>query len=301
MLNSGNRIGFLVSALVVTSYCVLFWLIIIRPRITDALTLLRPTKKSRSGPGTYLLYWSSPLLFAALWGIASYTGLAAGTAIPTPSGVFLSFCRLFRSGTLPAEALISFSRILVGFFLASLVGVPLGLFTGTFIVGRLIFAPVNSFLRYIPPTAFIVLLIVYFGVDESFKYAVVFSGVVFFITQMTIDAVDDVDTRYIEIALASGTSNWGVFRSVVLPSSWPRIFDILRINLSAAWTFLVAAELIGAERGLGHFIAISQRFLRLEDVYAGILTFGIIGILTDAGLERLSHKLFRWYYVALKR
>ncbi len=205
------------------------------------------------------------------------------------------------SGTLLVEALISFRRVLIGFVLASIVGVPLGLASGAFLVGRTLVAPTNSFLRYIPPTAFIALLIVYFGVGESFKYAVVFLGLVFFIAQMVLDVVDDVDTPYVEIALTSVSSNWDIFQRVIIPFSWPRIFDVLRINLSAAWTFLVAAELIGAERGLGHLIAISQRFLRLGDLYSGIVAFGIIGLLTDYALERLSRRLFRWYFVSLSR
>ena len=301
-LFSGANIGLFISTLIVISYGLLFWGIIIRRRLTGALIYGR-TDSKRSVPARQLsiLYWISPILFLALWGIASYIGIASISAVPTPAGVLLSFWELLKSGTLITEAFISLSRILIGFFLASVAGVLLGLFAGSFLIGRQLIAPVNSFLRYIPPTAFIVLLIVYFGVDETFKYAVVFFGVIFFIIQMIIDVVDDIDTRYIEIGLTSGSSNWDVFRYVILPASWPRILDVLRINLSAAWTFLVAAELIGAERGLGHFIAVSQRFLRLEDVYAGVLTFGIIGLLTDSGLEICSQKLFRWYYVALKR
>ncbi|MDQ3819940.1 MAG: ABC transporter permease [Acidobacteriota bacterium] len=291
-----------VYLLIIGTYGIFFWRFILRRGLVDSLTHISMggRRKALAGEQSFL-YWFSPILFLALWGVASSTGIASTKAVPSPGGVLLSFWRLLKSGTLLTEASISFSRIIIGFFFASTVGTVLGMVAGAFLVGRQLIAPVNSFLRYIPPTAFIVLLIVYFGVDETFKYAVVFLGVIFFIIQMIIDAVDDIDARYIEIALTSGSSNWGIFKNVILPSSWPRVLDVLRINLSAAWTFLVAAELVGAERGLGHFIAISQRFLRLEDVYAGIMTFGIIGFLTDFGLELLSHRLFRWYYVALKR
>ena len=164
-------------------------------------------------------------------------------------------------------------------------------------MNRLI-VPVNSFLRYIPPTAFISLLIVYFGIGETYKYAVIFLGVIFFIVQMVIDVVEDIDRRYFEMGLTSGYSNLRVFKEVVVPASWPRVVDVLRINLSAAWTFLVAAELIGAEKGLGHLIAVSQRFLRIDELYVGILSFGIIGIVTDRAIELTSRKLFRWHYVS---
>ena len=118
---------------------------------------------------------------------------------------------------------------------------------------------------------------------------------------MVIDVVDDVDMRYIEMGLTSGFSKWEIFSKVIVPFCWPRVLDVLRINLSAAWTFLVAAELVGAERGLGHLIAVSQRFLRIGDLYAGILTFGIIGLTTDKFISSISRWLFRWYYVELRR
>lgn len=215
--------------------------------------------------------------------------------------IVLSFVNLLSSGELVIQALISFKRVVVGFVLASILGVSIGLLAGSFLVMNHLVAPVNSFLRYIPPTAFISLLIVYFGVGETYKYAVIFLGVIFFIIQMVIDVVDDVDMRYMEIGLTSGYSNWDLFKRVIAPFCWPRILDVLRINLSAAWTFLVAAELVGAESGLGHLIAVSQRFLRVGDLYAGILTFGIIGLITDKFLSVASRWLFKWYYVELKR
>jgi NitT/TauT family transport system permease protein len=291
--------GLYVSAIIVITYGCLFYGLLVRQRLVASLICTG----ERRGPRRIAigaLYWTSPLLFLAVWGIASYSGLAPTRTLPSPDEFARSLWALTASGTLPVEALISFKRIVVGFTLASVIGVPVGLFAGTFLVGRQLIMPVNSFLRYIPPTAFIALLIVYFGVDEGFKYAVVFLGVIFFIVQMVVDVVDDVDHSYVEIALTSGLSNWEIFRTVIVPFGWPRVFDVLRINLSAAWTFLVAAELIGAERGLGHFIAVSQRFLRLGDLYSGILAFGVIGLATDTALERLARRLFRWYYVALK-
>lgn len=295
-----ETVGTYVSAAFVVCYGFIFWRGIVRQRLISSLNCIEDRRKTRSR-GLTLFYWASPIFFASLWGLASYSGLASSQTIPSPEQFGRSFWDLTLSGTLVTEAFISFNRVLLGFAAATLVGVPLGLMAGTFVVARGLIGPTTSFFRYIPPTAFIALLIVYFGVGEQFKYSVVFLGVVFFITQMVTDVVDDMDSRYVEIALTSGLSNSDVFLHVIIPFCWPRIFDVLRINLSAAWTFLVAAELIGAERGLGHFIAISQRFLRMGDLYTGIVAFGIIGLLTDFGLELLSHRLFRWHYTALKR
>jgi NitT/TauT family transport system permease protein len=172
---------------------------------------------------------------------------------------------------------------------------------GSYLLANRLIVPVNSFLRYIPPTAFISLLIVYFGIGETYKYAVVFFGVIFFIIQMVIDVAEDVDKRYLEMGQTSGWGNWDIFNRVVMPASWPRIVDVLRINLSASWTFLVAAEIIGAEKGLGHLISVSQRYLRIDELYVGVLTFGVIGIITDQLIDKSSRKAFRWYYVSLRQ
>jgi NitT/TauT family transport system permease protein len=291
--------GLSVSVLLAVVYACLFGGLIIRKGLLSSLA--SNVERRKPSKRVYLLYWSSPFLLVALWGTVSYSGLVSTEILPTPGQLLRSLYSLTVSGILPVEALISFRRIVVGFTLASIIGVPLGLLVGAFFVGRQLILPANSFLRYIPPTAFISLMIVYFGVEENFKYAVVFFGVIFFIVQMVVDVVDDVDYRYVEMSLTSGLSNWEIFIQVIVPSAGPRVFDVLRINLSAAWTFLVAAELIGAERGLGHFIAVSQRFLRMGDLFSGILAFGIIGLVSDAALERVSRRLFRWYYVALKR
>ncbi len=291
-----NKIQFLSFSLVLAIYIALFWLVFVRRRLTGQLLLTTDYKRYR---GLSLIYWSSPFLFLAIWGLVSSSGGLRN--IPTPIEVLKSFVTLTSTGQLINEARVSVERVAIGFILASVIGVPVGLLAGTFVIANRLVTPVNSFLRYIPPTSFIALLIVYFGVDEAYKYAVIFFGLIFFIIQMVVDVVDDLDKRYIEIGITSGFSNWDLFTSVVVPSCWPRVWDVLRINLSAAWTFLVAAEIVGAESGLGHLIAVSQRFLRISDLYAGILAFGIIGLVSDKSLEVVSKWLFKWYYIELRR
>lgn len=288
----------LAFAIALIAYAFLYWRVIARNRLSRQLL---PGFDTRSVRALSLVYWLSPIFFLALWGIISAVSAGYTRTIPTPVDVVLSFIGLLSTGELLIEALISFSRVAIGFILASLVGVSLGLLAGSFLIVNHLVTPLNSFLRYIPPTAFISLLIVYFGVGEPYKYAVIFLGVIFFIIQMVIDVVDDLDMRYVEIGLTNSYSNWDIFKKVIVPFAWPRILDVLRINLSAAWTFLVAAEIIGAQSGLGHLIAVSQRFLRIGDLYAAILTFGVIGLTTDKLLESVSRRLFRWYYVELRR
>jgi len=274
-------------------------LVFYRRKLVSALSIFSKGKLSRSD--AVLLWIFSFVLFLALWEILSGVEPEGINKIPSPLQTLVAAWRLLVSGKLIDEASISCLRVAIGFTAASLVGVAIGLVAGAFLLANRLIQPVNSFLRYIPPTAFISLLIVYFGIGETYKYAVIFFGVIFFIIQMVIDVVEDIDRRYMEMALTTGYSNWRIFREVVMPASWPRILDVLRINLSASWTFLVAAELIGSQKGLGHLIAVSQRYLRIDELYVGILTFGLIGIVTDRGLEWLSRAIFRWHYVSIKQ
>jgi NitT/TauT family transport system permease protein len=294
-------VGAIICLGLALGYAIYFWRTIARGRSFPSLAVTRTRQKMAQPRDWSLLFWTSPIFWLSIVGLFTYLNLVPAIWVPPPHQVLSSLWRLTASGVLPSEAWASIQRILIGFAAAALIGVAVGLLAGAFSAARLLVLPTNSFLRYIPPTAFIALLIVYFGVGETYKYAVIFFGIVFFITQMTIDAVDDIDIKHVEMGKTSGFSTWRIFQRVIVPYSMPRVFDVLRINLSAAWTFLVAAEIIGSDRGLGHLVAVSQRFLRIDDLYVGILSFGLIGMATDVGLDWLSRRWFRWYYVSLGR
>lgn len=283
----------------IAAVTVVYWLLFQKKRLLGELVAFAGSKFSRVE--TFFLYIGSAVLLIAIWHILAGVEPEGINKIPSPSQTIKAFGKLLASGKLLSEAWFSLRRIMIGFTIASIVGVTLGLLAGSYLIFQHLIIPVTSFLRYIPPTAFISLLIVYFGIGEMYKCAVIFLGVVFFIIQMVVDVVEDVDKHYLEMALTSGFSRWRMFKEVIVPFAWPRVLDVLRINLSAAWTFLVAAEIVGAEKGLGHLIAVSQRYLRIDDLFVGILTFGIIGVVTDRLLEFASRKLFRWHYITLKR
>ncbi len=289
----------LVGIIAIVAVTVIYWQLFQRKKLVSELVVFSDGMFSK---GEFLLlHFGGAVFFIAIWHIAAGLEPEGINKIPNPFQVLQSFGKLLFSGKLLSEAWFSVRRIIIGFTIASIVGVLLGLLAGSFLLIRHLILPVSSFLRYIPPTAFISLLIVYFGIGEMYKCSVIFLGVIFFIIQMVVDIVEDVDKSYLEMAMTSGFSRWGMFREVIVPFAWPRVFDVLRINLSAAWTFLVAAEIVGAEKGLGHLIAVSQRYLRIDDLFVGILTFGIIGIITDKLLDLTSRKLFRWHYINLKR
>lgn len=244
-------------------------------------------------------------LGAFLWLLAVWVALTSGQTIdphflPSPKAVAQAFIGLFTTEQVMIDISVSVGRILVGFLPAALAGTFIGLLAGNFRSLYAVIIPPNTFVRYIPPTAFIALLIVWFGLGESLKVSLIALGIFFFLIQMTMDAVRSVPMEYLEVAFTLGTGRWGVFWRVTLPAALPDIMVIWRINMSAAWTFLVVAEFLGATQGLGRLINESFRYNRIPQLYASILLIGFIGIVFDLFFERILMKArlsWRKYYV----
>ncbi len=260
-------------------------------RLTEIEGLRRSHQMSMDAT---LQYGAGALAAILLWAALATARPDGPTRVPSPIAVLAATRSLVASGELGDALAASLRRIATGFGLAALAGTSLGLLCGTYAVAARLLLPTNTFFRYIPPTAFVTLLILYLGIGERYKYTVVFVGVFFFIVQMTVDAVRDIERAYLEMAVVVGVTRSRILASVVVPAVAPTLIDILRINLSGAWTFLVAAEVVGNDPGLGHMINIGRRFGRVESVFVGICSFGVIGIGTDFLLRGLRNRLFRW-------
>lgn len=228
--------------------------------------------------------------------IGLHVTLPESRFVPGPSEFGASFQAMFLRGAILTHVMVSCFRVLGGFTLAFCIALCLAISVLSVRSLRGTLIPVNSFLRYVPPTAFTILLIGVFGVGEGYKIAAVFFGIVFFLLSMLVDAFDSVDRRYVEMGLVEGHSRIEIAFRIILPSTLPKIIDVARINLSAAWTFLVVAELVGAQEGLGYLVHISQRFGRVADVFLLVLVFGVIGWLFDAILYGLSRLVVPWHY-----
>ena len=186
-------------------------------------------------------------------------------------------------------------RIVAGFLIAAAMAVPLGLLMGSFEVVRSFFQPPINAIRYMPASAFIVLLIVLEGLGEEEKLTLIWIGVFFQLVLMVMDIAHRVPDEMLNVAYTLGASRWKVFYKVFLPATFPEVVDALRITIGWAWTYLIVAELLGAERGIGTFILISERFLRMDRIIAAILTIGVLGLITDT-IFGLIHR-WRFPYV----
>ena len=237
---------------------------------------------------------TSLLLPLVLWLVVSHAQVVDSAFLPSPAQVINSLWFMAHSGILMADASASIYRVMLGFLLAAVVGVPLGILMGYFATVRVLLEPLSSFLRYMPAAAFTPLLIIYLGIDEAPKIALIAIGTVFFNMLMVMDAVKFVPRQLIETTLTLGGSRRQVVAQVITRYSLPSIIDTLRINMATSWNLLVVAELLAAEVGLGKRIQLAQRFFRTEQIFADLLVLGLIGFAIDLAFRLLLRLTCRW-------
>lgn len=228
------------------------------------------------------------------WTLLSTSGIVPGRFLPSPLAVGSALVEMTRSGQLVGDAAASLERVAVGFGLAVLISVPLGILMGAFAAGRALLEPAVGLLRYLPASAFIPLLIIWLGLGEPSKIVLLVIGVVFFNTLMTADAVRSVPMDVIDVSYTLGARRGEVLRKVVIPHALPGMIDSMRVNSAAAWNFVVVAELIASTSGLGYRIVRSQRFLETDKIFAVLVVIGLIGLTIDVGLRLLRERLGRW-------
>jgi NitT/TauT family transport system permease protein len=258
-----------------------------RPRVSSLFAPKEPIPRVVS----VVLGLASFGVVLALWAILSYGGIMSSFFLPSPSAVARALYNLFATQGFAGDVWASTRRIMLGFVISALIGIPLGIAIGSFRVFQAFFEPVIAAVRYMPASAFIPLLIIWFGIYENEKLAVIFIGVFFPLTLLIADVSANVPRELVQIAYTLGASRWQVFWRVLLPASWPGVLDNLRIGVGWAWTYLIVAELVAADQGIGHMILSASRFLQTDQIMAGIITIGVLGLITDG--------IFRWLYRVL--
>ncbi len=233
-------------------------------------------------------------LFLGVWALASYGGLVPPLFLASPGRTLASGVALFTEYGFLGDIGITVFRVVGGFAIAALVGVPLGLAMGAFKPVEAFFEPFVSFARYLPASAFIPLLILWAGVGEAQKLAVIFIGSFFQIVIMVAVTAGATRMDLIEAATTLGARGGRLVSRVIVPSSAPQIAETLRLVLGWAWTYVIVAELVGATSGIGHMIMDSQRLLDTGQMIFGIVTIGVIGLVTDFLFKALNRRLFPW-------
>lgn len=241
-----------------------------------------------SGTWTLVLGTAIWILFFGLWETAVHVGWVNPLLVPSPIQVLATLYELFAERSFLSDVGISIARILGSFLVACLIAIPLGILMGSFKAVEAFFNPFVSAWRYLPAPAFIPILLMWFGTGEEPKLALLFLGVIFFLITLIMDHTAQVRTELIETAMTLGGSRSQILWTVVVPAVLPSIVVSMRQMLAIAWTYLVIAEIVASTTGIGAMMMRARRFLHTDDIMAGILTIGVLGLLFDIG--------FRWLY-----
>jgi NitT/TauT family transport system permease protein len=245
-------------------------------------------------------YWTLAAIGLALplaaWFALAELELVNRLFLPGPLDVARRVAAWYSDGDLLGDIGISCYRVIAGWMLSALIALPLAMLIGTYRSIQALLEPLTDFVRYMPAVAFIPLVMLWVGIDEGAKISIIFIGTFFQMVLMMAEDVRRVPMTQIEAAQTMGATRLEIIEKVILPSAKPALLDTLRITMGWAWTYLVVAELVAANSGLGYAIIKAQRFLQTDKIFAGIILIGVIGLAFDQ-FFRLVHRLaFPWLY-----
>lgn len=254
-----------------------------------------PTPKEKRDMRMSYVYTGISVLAAfLLWLVISYQGFKSSKVFAPPGAVFGAFWARAASGNIWVHIGASMYRVFVGFILAFAASIPVAFLMGWYKPFREIVQPWLRFIRCIPPLAFIPLVIVGAGVGESAKIIVIFIAAFLVMVISIYGGVVNVDSTLIKAAKVLGANDRTIFLKVVIPASLPYIIIAARLGLSASLTTLIAAELTGAQVGLGQMIQESANYFRMDVVLMGIFLIGIVGLLFEQVVGFLEGRLTSW-------
>ena len=243
-------------------------------------------------------YWSIAaatfIVPTVIWWLVSAFGSVDRLFLPSPGDVVSQAIVLSGNGRLWGDIGWSVYRVFVGFALAAIVAIPIGILMGTFHAADAIFEPSTDFIRYMPAAAFIPLIMLYVGIGETAKILMIFIGTYFQLVLLVAAVARSVPMDVVNVAYTLGASQRQVLRHVVVPASLPGLVESLRITLGWAWTYVIVAELIAAQQGLGFRIMEAQRFLKTETIFLYIVIIGLLGLASDQIMRWLSAKTMPW-------
>ena len=241
---------------------------------------------------TLWLGFSAWFIFFGLWEMAVVLKLTNAVLLPGPFKVLASFVELFTVKNYLFDIGTSLYRISVSFTMACALAVPLGILMGTFHRVEAFFNPLVSAFRYLPAPSFIPLLLMWLGAGEAQKLALLFLGVVWFLITLIMDYAKSLSADFINSALTLGASRRQVLWTVIVPAMLPNILTAMRQMLAVSWTYLVIAEIVAADTGIGAMMMRAKRFVHIDEIMAGIITIGLLGLLFDILLRWAQRVLF---------
>jgi NitT/TauT family transport system permease protein len=245
----------------------------------------------------YWLFAATGLLVPLLlWAAVSASGWIDPVFLPGPLRVLERLQSWLFEDDLLQDSAISIYRVTAGFVFSAVLALPLGLLIGAYRPVEALLEPLTDFIRYMPAVAFIPLVMLWLGIGESAKISIIFIGTFFQMVLMVAENVRAVPRAQIEAAQTMGATRSEIIRLVLLQSAKPAMLDTLRITMGWAWTYLVVAELVAANSGLGYAILKAQRFLKTDTIFGGIILIGLIGLVMDQAFRWLHRRAFPYMH-----
>ena len=230
----------------------------------------------------------------AVMEIGTRSGWVSALTLPKPSDVFATFGELWESGLLFKHLAPSLSRLAVGAATGASIGIVVGVLIGLFSYARAGLVPLVAAIFPIPKIALLPLFVIWFGIDETSKYALIAFGTFTPTVVATYGAVDNVDRSLIRMGQSFGLSWFSIVQKIVLPGAMPGILSGLRISLAIAIILLVAAEMLGAEYGIGAYILEAGSLYDLERLFAGVVILSLLGVILSTVIGLIERHLLGW-------
>jgi len=271
------------------------------PQEAAALAAPRLAGKRRAFNGRVLLGLFLPVLAALLWEGAVQAGLAQGRLVPPPSRILATLWGLAQTGELWVHVAVTLWRILAGFAIGAAAGIVFGAISGSSESLRRLFDPTLQALRAIPSIAWVPLFILWLGIFEASKVALIAVGVFFPVYLGIASAILSVDRKLVEVGRVFRLSRIGLARRILLPAVLPEAVIALRSGLGLGFMFVVAAEFMGASEGLGYLLIDGQQMGKPDQILAAIIAFALLGKAADSLIVLLTRPLVRWQDVARER
>ena len=235
-----------------------------------------------------------PVGLALAWETVVWLGLSNGRLVPPPTKVFATVMELARSGELARHITATLTRVAAGFGLGVIAGTVLGAISGYWGLARRLLDPTVQALRAIPSIAWVPLFILWLGIFETSKIALIAVGVFFPVYLGVMGAILSVDRKIVEVGRTFRLSGPAMIRRILLPAVLPAYVVALRVGLGLGWMFVVAAELMGASEGLGYLLLDGQQLGKPAQILAAIVIFAILGKTTDFIIATISAPFLRW-------
>ena len=236
----------------------------------------------------------SPLALLALWQAASATGVLPEDKLAPPLQIFRAMVQEWQKGTLQDAAGISVQRVVIGFALGASVALVLAAVAGLSRIGDDAVDPPMQMLRTVPHFGLLPLLVLWLGIDESPKIALIALGVAFPLYVNTVAGIRGVDPKFLDAARSLRLSWWARLRHVVVPGALPSALVGLRLSLGVAWLSLIVAEQINATSGIGYLVSDAASFGRTDVVVGGLVLYSLLGLATDALVRSIERKALAW-------